>query len=91
MHDWRSELFAAMVASGAKGIDTYQINQIDRHCRWWYTSHMNTNEGYLFYGSNPDAETNLCGTFHTAICDPTTLDDVPPRHSIETRVFVFWD
>ncbi|KAK9848094.1 hypothetical protein WJX84_012409 [Apatococcus fuscideae] len=59
--------------------------------KWWYTSQMNTDEGYIFFGSNPDANTKLCGTFHTAISDPTAPDDAPARHSIDTRAFVFWD
>ncbi|KAK9848089.1 hypothetical protein WJX84_003693 [Apatococcus fuscideae] len=68
--------------------------------RWWYTSHMNTNEGYLFYGSNPDAETNFHPGFRV-VCPDSSSDrllqslikstvvavdsDAPPLRSISLR------
>ena len=59
-------------------------------CRWYYTKGMTAEEAYVFvcYDSRKD---RARFTPHTGFVDPTTPPDALPRHSIETRAFVFWE
>lgn len=58
--------------------------------RWYYAKGIDTDEAYVFvcYDSR---EGRARFTPHTGFKDPTTSPDAPPRQSIETRAFVFWE
>ncbi|HEX4209677.1 MAG TPA: CmcJ/NvfI family oxidoreductase [Candidatus Binataceae bacterium] len=59
--------------------------------RWYYFPYMQPDEAMLLkcYDSATDGRARM--TAHTAFDDPTSAPDAPPRESIETRVFVFYD
>ncbi len=52
---------------------------------------MRRDEALVFktYDSARDGRARF--TPHTAFCDPNTPADAPPRRSIETRVFAFFE
>ncbi len=59
--------------------------------RWFYFPHMQPDEALLLkcYDSADDGRARM--TAHTGFDDPTSAPDAPPRESIETRAFVFYD
>ena len=59
-------------------------------CRWYYAKGINTDEAYVFvcYDSRTD---RARFTPHTGFVDPTTREDAPPRRSVESRAYVFWE
>jgi hypothetical protein len=65
----------------------YNLSYSPGH-RWYYTSRMRPEELFAFklYDSDP-ARPQWTG--HTAINDPETPDDAPPRQSIEIRTISF--
>ena len=58
--------------------------------QWFYFPRMQRNEAMLIksYDSAEDGRARF--TPHTAIADPNTPENAPPRQSIETRVFAFF-
>jgi hypothetical protein len=56
--------------------------------RWYYTSHMQPGELYAFKLYDSDS-TQPQWTGHTAINDPESTDDSPPRQSMEIRTISF--
>ena len=58
--------------------------------RWCYFPKMTYSEALMFktFDSRTDGRTQF--TPHTSIDDPTAPSDAPPRESIETRCFVFY-
>jgi hypothetical protein len=69
--------------------ETYHIAYHPAH-EWFYFPEMTRDEALVFkvYDSNTGV-TEF--TAHTAFEDPNTPADAPPRESIETRTFAFWD
>jgi hypothetical protein len=65
----------------------YNLSYNPAHC-WYYTSQMRPDELYAFklYDSDPSRPR---WTGHTAIDDPETTVDAPPRESIEIRTVSF--
>ena len=59
-------------------------------CRWYYAKGITAEEAYVFvcYDSR---EGRARFTPHTGFTDSSTPSDAVPRHSIETRAFVFWE
>jgi len=59
--------------------------------RWCYFPQMTFSEALVFktFDSRIDGRTRF--TAHTSIDDPTAPDGAPPRESIETRCFVFFN
>jgi hypothetical protein len=59
--------------------------------RWYYFPLMRTDEAMLLkcFDSSTDGRARM--TAHTGFDDPTSPADAPPRESIETRVFVFYN
>lgn len=52
--------------------------------RWYYFPHMTPDEAILFKQYDTRAEDkNLRAVFHSAVEDPTTREDAPPRYTIE--------
>ena len=58
--------------------------------RWYYAKGITADEAYVFvcYDSRHD---RARFTPHTGFIDTTTPADAEPRHSVETRAFVFWE
>ncbi|HTV78757.1 MAG TPA: CmcJ/NvfI family oxidoreductase [Steroidobacteraceae bacterium] len=65
----------------------YNLSYSQRH-RWYYTSRMQPDELYAFKLYDSDAGQPRW-TGHTAIDDPETAADAPPRESIEIRTISF--
>jgi hypothetical protein len=61
------------------------------HHRWYYFPQMRTDEAVLLkcFDSATDGRARM--TAHTGFDDPTSPTDAPPRESIETRAFVFYE
>ena len=66
------------------------INYNPAH-RWYYFPLMQTDEAMLLkcFDSATDGRARM--TAHTGFDDPSSPADAPPRESIETRVFAFYD
>lgn len=58
--------------------------------RWFYFPEMTRDEALVFKVFDTD-ETTTPFTAHTAFKDPNTAINAPPRESIETRAFAFFD
>jgi hypothetical protein len=65
----------------------YNLSYNPNH-RWYYTSQMQPDELYAFKLYDSDSARPQW-TGHTAINDPETPDDAPPRESIEIRTISF--
>lgn len=59
-------------------------------CRWYYAKGIDTDEAYVFVCYNSRSN-RARFTPHTGFVDPTTRDDAPPRRSVESRIYVFWE
>jgi hypothetical protein len=70
--------------------ETYHISYHPAHV-WFYFPRMTRNEAIVFkvYDTRTDVAARF--TAHTAFEDPTSPPDAPPRESIESRVFAFFD
>ena len=70
--------------------EVYHIAHDPQHAWYWFPR-MTRNEALVFKVFDSD-ETKLSRfTAHSAFDDPNTPTDAPPRESIETRTFAFWD
>ena len=58
---------------------------------WFYFPEMERDEALVFKVFDTDENVPTRFTAHTAFDDPNTAADAPPRESIETRTFAFWD
>ena len=58
---------------------------------WFWFPQMNRNEALVFKVFDSDASKPTRFTAHSAFDDPATPADAPPRESIETRTFAFFD
>ena len=70
--------------------EVYHIAHHPAH-EWFYFPHMNRNEALVFKVFDSDAGKPSRFTAHSAFDDPSTPADAPPRESIETRTFAFFD
>ena len=70
--------------------ETYHISYNPSHV-WFYFPEMTRDEALVFKVFDSDTSTGSQFTAHTAFEDPNTPADAPPRESIETRTFAFWD
>jgi hypothetical protein len=70
--------------------EIYNLRYNPAH-RWFYFPEMRRDEALVFkvYDSANDGRARF--TPHTAFKDPTTATDAPPRQSIETRTFAFFE
>ena len=70
--------------------EVYHIAYNPEHV-WYYFPRMTRNEAMVFkvFDSDPNVPTRF--TAHSAFDDPNTPPGAPPRESIETRTFAFWD
>jgi hypothetical protein len=70
--------------------EVYHIAHNPEHV-WFYFPQMERDEALVFKVFDTDASLPTRFTAHTAFDDPNTAADAPPRESIETRTFAFWD
>ena len=70
--------------------EVYHIAHDPNHTWYWFPK-MNRNEALVFKVFDSDASKPSRFTAHSAFDDPNTPPDAPPRESIETRTFAFWD
>jgi hypothetical protein len=70
--------------------EVYHIAHHPAH-QWFYFPQMNRNEALVFKVFDSDASKPSRFTAHSAFDDPDTPPDAPPRESIETRTFAFFD
>jgi hypothetical protein len=70
--------------------EVYHIAYNPEHV-WFYFPEMERDEALVFKVFDSDDSVPTRFTAHTAFADPNTPDDAPPRESIETRTFAFWD
>jgi len=70
--------------------EVYHIAYNPSHV-WFYFPEMTRNEALVFKVFDSDASEPARFTAHTAFDDPNTPPDAPPRESIETRTFAFFD
>ena len=70
--------------------EVYHIAHNPSHL-WFHFPQMTRNEALVFKVFDSDAGKPSRFTAHSAFDDPTTPPDAPPRESIETRTFAFWD
>ena len=70
--------------------EVYHIAYNPAH-EWFYFPEMRRDEAMVFkvFDTDPNAATKF--TAHSAFDDPNTKPGAPPRESIETRTFAFWD
>ncbi|KAK9843127.1 hypothetical protein WJX74_007373 [Apatococcus lobatus] len=69
--------------------EVYAVAHNPAH-RWYYAKGINTNEAYVFVCY--DSRTHRARfTPHTGFVDPTTREHAPPRRSVESRAYVFWE
>jgi hypothetical protein len=68
----------------------YHIAHNPEH-RWYYFPRMTRDEALVFKVFDSDAGQPARFTAHSAFDDPATPPGAPPRESIETRTFAFWD
>ena len=59
--------------------------------RWYYFSNMTSDEVLVFKTFDSENAGRTPGSIHTSIDVPGVSPDTPPRESIETRAFVFYD
>jgi hypothetical protein len=70
--------------------EVYHIAHDPAH-EWFYFPQMERNEALVFKVFDSDMGKPSRFTAHSAFDDPATPADAPPRESIETRTFAFWD
>lgn len=70
--------------------EVYHIAHNPAH-QWFYFPQMERNEALVFKVFDSDAGKPSRFTAHSAFDDPGTPPDAPPRESIETRTFAFFD
>ncbi len=70
--------------------EVYHIAHDPNHTWFWFPN-MNRNEALIFKVFDSDASKPSRFTAHSAFDDPNTPPDAPPRESMETRTFAFWD
>ena len=70
--------------------EVYHIAHNPAHVWFWFP-HMNRNEALIFKVFDSDTCKPSRFTAHSAFDDPGTPPDAPPRESIETRTFAFFD
>jgi len=70
--------------------EVYHIAHNPAH-EWFYFPQMERHEALVFKVFDSDASKPSRFTAHSAFDDPNTPADAPPRESIETRTFAFWD
>lgn len=70
--------------------EVYHIAHNPAHL-WYYFPRMERHEALVFKVFDSDAAKPSRFTAHSAFDDPATPADAPPRESIETRTFAFFD
>jgi hypothetical protein len=70
--------------------EVYHIAHNPSHT-WYYFPRMERHEALVFKVFDSDAGKPSRFTAHSAFDDPATPADAPPRESIETRTFAFFD
>jgi hypothetical protein len=70
--------------------EVYHIAYNPAH-KWFYFPQMERNEALVFKVFDSDTGKPSRFTAHSAFDDPNTPPNAPPRESIETRTFAFWD
>jgi hypothetical protein len=70
--------------------EVYHIAHNPEHV-WFYFPQMERGEALVFKVFDTDQSVPTRFTAHSAFDDPDTPPDAPPRESIETRTFAFWD
>jgi hypothetical protein len=70
--------------------EVYHIAYNPEHL-WFHFPQMTRNEALVFKVFDSDESKPARFTAHTAFDDPTAAPDAPPRESIETRTFAFFD
>ena len=70
--------------------EVYHIAYNPEHV-WFYFPEMERDEALVFKVFDTDHSVPTRFTAHTAFDDPNSPADAPPRESIETRTFAFWD
>lgn len=70
--------------------EVYHIAHHPAH-EWYYFPHMTRDEALVFKVFDSDESKSSRFTAHSAFDDPATPADAPPRESIETRTFAFFD
>ena len=70
--------------------EVYHIAYNPEHV-WYYFPRMERNEALVFKVFDTDDSVPTRFTAHTAFADSNTPPGAPPRESIETRTFAFWD
>jgi len=70
--------------------EVYHIAHNPQHA-WFYFPEMERDEALVFKVFDSDAGKPSRFTAHSAFDDPQTPSDAPPRESIETRTFAFFD
>ncbi len=70
--------------------EVYHIAHNPAHA-WFYFPQMRRNEALVFKVFDSDAGKPSRFTAHSAFDDPATPADAPPRESIETRTFAFFE
>ncbi len=70
--------------------EVYHIAHNPAH-EWFYFPEMKRNEALVFKVFDSDRSVATKFTAHSAFDDPGTPANAPPRESIETRTFAFWD
>jgi hypothetical protein len=70
--------------------EVYHIAHNPAH-QWFYFPQMTRDEALVFKVFDSDTSKPSRFTAHSAFDDPATPADAPPRESIETRTFAFFD
>jgi hypothetical protein len=70
--------------------EVYHIAHNPAHV-WFYFPQMERHEALVFKVFDSDTTKPSRFTAHSAFDDPNTPPEAPPRESIETRTFAFWD
>jgi hypothetical protein len=70
--------------------EVYHIAYNPEHV-WFYFPEMERDEALVFKVFDTDENVPTRFTAHTAFDDPSAPANAPPRESIETRTFAFWD
>ena len=70
--------------------EVYHIAHNPSHV-WFHFPQMERHEALVFKVFDSDASKPSRFTAHSAFDDPLTPANAPPRESIETRTFAFWD
>jgi hypothetical protein len=70
--------------------EVYHIAYNPEHVWYWFPK-MQRDEALVFKVFDSDRSVTTRFTAHSAFDDPNTAPNAPPRESIETRTFAFWD